>query len=56
VTLRLVRDGTIVGPEGTQVDLRTEDSRVWITVKGDSDDEVEIAVGKILMGDVVGDE
>jgi hypothetical protein len=39
--LHLVRDGTIVGPNGTEIDFRTPDYSVWLTVKADSDSAAE---------------
>lgn len=39
--LRLLRDGTIVGPQGTEIDFRTPDYSVWLTVKADNDAEAE---------------
>jgi hypothetical protein len=37
----LVRDGTIVGPQGTEIDFRTPDYSVWLTIKADSDEDAE---------------
>lgn len=43
--LRLVRDGTLVGPGGTEIDFRTdpydEERGVWVTIKADTDAEAE---------------
>lgn len=39
--LNLVRDGTILGPNGTEIDFRTPDYSVWLTIKADSDAEAE---------------
>lgn len=45
---RLIRDGTIASPGGTQIDLRTEDYEVWVTVKADRDADAEKVVAGIL--------
>jgi hypothetical protein len=50
--IRLIRDGTIFGPGGTEIDLRTEDYKVWVTVKGDKDRRVEEVAAAILAGAV----
>lgn len=39
--LVLIRDGTIWGPDGTEIDLRTPDYSVWITVKSDRGGDTE---------------
>jgi hypothetical protein len=40
--IELVRDGTIVGPKGTEIDFRTPDYSVWVTIKADTDEEAEV--------------
>jgi hypothetical protein len=45
--LELVRDGTIVAPGGSEIDLRTSDEQVWITIKG-PDARVEKVAGLLL--------
>lgn len=43
------RDGTIVGPEGIEIDIRTDaKGRNWITVKGATDKEAERVAALIL--------
>lgn len=39
--VRLIRDGTIFGPNGTEIDFRTPDYSAWLTIKADSDAEAE---------------
>lgn len=39
--LKLVRDGTIVGPNGSEIDFRTPDYSVWLTIKADKDSDAE---------------
>jgi hypothetical protein len=46
--LELVRDGTLMLPGRSEVDLRTPDYEVWITVKGERDDDVERVVADLL--------
>lgn len=38
----LVRDGTICGPGGTEIDFRTPDYSVWLTIKSKSDTSAEM--------------
>ena len=44
----LIRDGTIVGPKGTEIDLRTPSYDVWVTVKSDSDPKAEAVVAALI--------
>lgn len=37
----LVRDGTIWEPDGTEIDFRTPDYDVWLTIKADNDAAAE---------------
>ena len=53
--LTLVRDGTIIGPNGTEIDFRTPDYTVWLTIKADNDDQAE-AVASALEEAFGGDE
>jgi hypothetical protein len=39
--MQLVRDGTIVGSQGTEIDFRTPDYSVWLTIKADRDADAE---------------
>ncbi len=39
--VQLIRDGTIFGPNGTEIDFRTPDYSVWLTIKADSDSDAE---------------
>lgn len=41
--LALIRDGTIVGPNGTEIDFRTPDYKVWLTIKGDDAEAEAVA-------------
>jgi hypothetical protein len=40
-TLVLVRDGTLIGPTLHEIDFRTPDGSVWLTIKADTDPEAE---------------
>jgi hypothetical protein len=37
----LIRDGTIIGPQGTEIDFRTPDYSAWLTIKADRDADAE---------------
>jgi cell division FtsZ-interacting protein ZapD len=39
--LTLIRDGTIVSGGGTEIDFRTPDYSVWLTIKADRDVDAE---------------
>jgi hypothetical protein len=39
--VQLVRDGTIFGAYGTEIDFRTPDHSVWLTVKAEKDADAE---------------
>jgi len=39
--LALIRDGMIIGPEGVEIDFRTLDYSVWLTIKADTDEAAE---------------
>lgn len=45
----LIRDGTIFGAGRTEIDLRTPDYAVWVTVKGDSDERVEAVANQLAV-------
>lgn len=53
--LRLIRDGTIFGWGGTEIDFRTPDYSVWLTIKADSDVDAE-AVAAALEATFGGDD
>ena len=46
--MKWVRNGTICGPNGTEIDLSTEDEKHWITIKADSDRAGELLCTKLL--------
>jgi hypothetical protein len=39
--LRLIRDGSITAPGRAEIDFRTPDYSVWLTIKADSDRDAE---------------
>ena len=39
--ITLIRDGTISGPGRTEIDFRTPDYSVWLTIKADKDTDAE---------------
>jgi hypothetical protein len=47
----LVRDGTVWGPNGTEIDLRTPKGDVWVTVKGDDTNSVEFIAAMLAAFD-----
>lgn len=40
--IELVRDGTIFSSNGTEIDFRTLDYSVWVTIKADTDEDAEL--------------
>lgn len=42
-TLSLVRDGTIFVGHNTEIDFRTSDYKVWLTIKGDDAEAEAVA-------------
>jgi hypothetical protein len=39
--VELLRDATIFSGSGTEIDFRTPDYSVWVTIKADSDEQAE---------------
>lgn len=45
--LALLRDGTIFGAGGTEIDFRTPDYSVWLTIKAKNDNDAETVAAAI---------